>query len=230
MQKLTAQLTRLYLPADPAGGADTTRVIAIPFQRQRDSAEALHWERLCETANALQSQLGMPAPAVSIDGDQRFYLWLALEQPTPLAEARAFVAALHAAHFSDLLLAPDAGLAPALPPCLNQATDKWAAFIHPGMGASFAAEAGLEMAPPEAGQAAFLEGLHAAGAEQFAQAMRRLQPAAPAAVAATAPASLQATHAAIDDSLLLLKDATLEDIVRHLHAQNIEPTFRHLLP
>jgi hypothetical protein len=29
---------------------------------------------------------------------------------------------------------------------------------------------------------------------------------------------------------LLLRDATLEDIVRHLHAKNIEPTFRHLLP
>jgi hypothetical protein len=29
---------------------------------------------------------------------------------------------------------------------------------------------------------------------------------------------------------LLLKDATLEDIVRHLHGQNIEPTFRFLAP
>jgi hypothetical protein len=29
---------------------------------------------------------------------------------------------------------------------------------------------------------------------------------------------------------LLLKDATLEDIVRHLHSLGIEPTFRHVLP
>jgi hypothetical protein len=28
---------------------------------------------------------------------------------------------------------------------------------------------------------------------------------------------------------LLLKDATLEDIVKHLHALGIEPTFRHAL-
>jgi hypothetical protein len=28
---------------------------------------------------------------------------------------------------------------------------------------------------------------------------------------------------------LLLKDATLEDIVRFLHSKNIEPTFRHLI-
>jgi hypothetical protein len=29
---------------------------------------------------------------------------------------------------------------------------------------------------------------------------------------------------------LLLKDATLDDIIQHLHERNIEPTFRHLLP
>ena len=28
---------------------------------------------------------------------------------------------------------------------------------------------------------------------------------------------------------LLLKDASLEDIVRHLHAKHIEPTFRHII-
>lgn len=31
------------------------------------------------------------------------------------------------------------------------------------------------------------------------------------------------------DSRLLLKDATLEDIIQFLHQRNIEPTFRHLL-
>jgi hypothetical protein len=39
----------------------------------------------------------------------------------------------------------------------------------------------------------------------------------PAATSATAPG-------------LLLQDASLEDIVRWLHARHIEPTFRHRLP
>jgi hypothetical protein len=99
---------------------------------------------------------------------------------------------------------------PVLPPRLNPASGKWSAFIHPGMGASFAGDEGLEMQPPEAGQVALLESLESASPAQFAQALARLRPQGPAAEG------------------LLLKDATLEDIVRHLHAKNIEPTFRFL--
>jgi hypothetical protein len=88
------------------------------------------------------------------------------------------------------------------------------------MGASFADESGLDMAPPAAGQVAFLEGLDSIAPGQFAQALARLEaPAAP--VAAPPPPAADG---------LLLKDATLEDIVRVLHARGIEPTFRFTLP
>jgi hypothetical protein len=87
------------------------------------------------------------------------------------------------------------------------------------MGASFADESGLDMAPPAAGQVAFLEGLDSIAPGQFSAALARLDaPAAPAA----APAPPAADG-------LLLKDATLEDIVRALHARGIEPTFRFTL-
>jgi hypothetical protein len=91
------------------------------------------------------------------------------------------------------------------------------------MGASFADESGLDMAPPAAGQVAFLDGLDSITAEQFRDALARLVPAVPQAVA-PAPAR----DARVADGLLL-KDATLDDIVRHLHARNIEPTFRFML-
>jgi hypothetical protein len=117
-----------------------------------------------------------------------------------------------------------------LPPCLNGATGHWAAFIHPGMGASFADESGLDMAPPVAGQVAFLEGLDSITDEQFREALDRLAPMPPAPVAQHAEAVPPPRR---DDGIpdgLLLKDATLDDIVRFLHARNIEPTFRHVLP
>jgi hypothetical protein len=60
--------------------------------------------------------------------------------------------------------------------------------------------------------------LDALAAEPFA-----LQPSDHAP--AKAPSRTKAAPAG-----LLLKDATLEDIVRHLHGQNIEPTFRFLAP
>jgi hypothetical protein len=90
------------------------------------------------------------------------------------------------------------------------------------MGAALAEDLGLEMAPNESAQAAFLEKLDSISDEQFTHALRTLQrqhqaAPAPARPAAPTPASL------------LLKDATLEDIVRHLHAMGIEPTFRHVL-
>jgi hypothetical protein len=132
------------------------------------------------------------------------------------------------------------------------------------MGASFAEESGLEMAPPLAGQAGFLESLDSIDEMQFREALRKLeQRRAPAAAPTQAPAPAQAqaqaanepASSATADALaaepsnpprqartparassaapadgLLLKDATLEDIVRHLQERNIEPSFRFLTP
>jgi len=211
MQKLNAELTRLYL-APPTGG---TRSISLAFKRLAGDGEAGHWERLCQVANALQVELGLPAPAVSISGTGAFGLWLSLEKPVTEAQAQEFAGLLCAG--------ADADAAP-LPPFLDQASGKWAAFIHPGMGASFAGDEGLDIQPPEAGQVALLEGLESIGPAQFAQALEQLRRPGGAALQPSRPA-----HGAGDTpGELLLKDATLEDIVNFLHSKNIEPTFRFL--
>jgi hypothetical protein len=262
MEKLLAELTRLYLAPEGATrdalaqhvlGHQTlafklttadglTRALAIPFRKQAGAEEGHHWNRLCEVANALQAELGLPAPAVSINGASAFNLWLSFATPVPAGQAQDFLELLRTAWFPEVEIDPDAATAPVyLPPCLNPRSGKWAAFIHPGMGASFADESGLEMAPPLAGQAGFLEGLDSITEAQFAQAMRKLQQppgeatgaAAPAAdaQAAAAPANAaQAVAGAAPPAGLLLKDATLEDIVRFLQAKHIEPTFRFLTP
>lgn len=236
MEKLIAQLIRLYLMPGtvPAGleqhlrGQQTasvplvsneglSRAIVIDFPR---AGGERHWDQLCEVANALQEKLGLPAPAVSITSGSGFRLWLSLSEPLPVADVRRFLSLLRTAWFPDLLL--HASSAVELPPCLHRETGKWAAFIHPGMGASFAEEAGLEVAPPAAAQLAFLEGLESITPAQLREAMAAMHRPREAAPAAAAPAA--------PPDGLLLKDATLEDIVRHLHALNIEPSFRHLLP
>jgi len=261
MHKLIAELMRLYLPIGAltpellaqhlqgeqnvpvslTGSDGLTRAMMIPFRKPKGAHGDVHWTRLCEVANALQERLGLPAPAVSISGGDAYYLWLSLATPVPVEQAQLFLERLHHAYFPDAELAPDAAQAPvALPPCLHPRTGKWAAFIHPGMGVSFADEPGLEMMPPASGQAGFLEGLESIDEAQFAHAMACLKPEqdgvqanlalVPAAHApavdfalASAPAQNTSAHG------LLLKDATLEDIVRHLHERGIEPTFRHVL-
>jgi hypothetical protein len=284
MEKLIAELTRLYLAPEAVTrevlaqhilGHTTlaiklttadglTRALAIPFRKVFGDGETGHWERLCAVANALQAELGLPVPAVSIDGANAYRLWLSLETPVPADQAQDFLELLRQAYFPALELAPDAATAPVyLPPCLNPRSGKWAAFIHPGMGASFAEESGLEVAPPLAGQVGFLEGLDSIDEEQFRQALRKLeqrrppaaapgrapepvssepaatalaaelppQPAAPSQprTRSRAAAAAGASSPATPDGLLL-KDATLEDIVRFLHEKNIEPTFRFLPP
>jgi len=267
MKKLIAELMRLYLPAGAltpeqlarhlrgednvpvslTGSDGLTRALMIPFRKARGAQDDAHWTQLCEVANALQERLGLPAPAVSISGGDAYYLWLSLATPVPAEQAQAFLERLRDAYFPATELAPDATVAPvALPPCLHPRTGKWAAFIHPGMGASFADEPGLEMMPPSNGQAAFLEGLESIEEAKFANALALLQPQGdgPQASLALVPAvhepevEFMPAHASIPRAAaehgpadgLLLKDATLEDIVRHLHSLNIEPTFRHVLP
>ena len=104
----------------------------------------------------------------------------------------------------------------------------WAAFINPGMGASFADDLGLDMQPPVGAQTAFLEGLRSITAKELEHALEVLgnRPGADAGgMATTAPA---AAKAGATPAGLLLKDASIEDIVRHLQERNIEPTFRFL--
>ncbi|WP_051293971.1 hypothetical protein [Pseudoduganella violaceinigra] len=218
MNKLISELKRLY------GGASDgqTRSMCLGFTRLKDDGEAGHWDRLCAVANALQADLGLPAPAVSISGAGAYGLWLSLEKPVPAAQAQEFMELVRAAYCPEMKAAADLGSAPVvLPPGLNHVSGKWAAFIHPGMGASFAGDEGLEMQPPEAGQLGLLEGLKSIDAAQFAHALAQLRPFA-SSVPQPAPAGGVAPEG------LLLKDATLEEIVSFLHSKNIEPTFRFM--
>jgi hypothetical protein len=246
MQKLISELSRLYLqpgtlpaevleqqllghptvPVSLVTDDGMTRAVVIAFHKMPDGEEAQHWSLLCEVANALQAELGLPAPAVSISGSDGYKLWLSLATPAPTALVKQFLVLLRNTYFPNMPLSADDDIAVVkLPPCLHPRTGKWAAFIHPGLGASFADESGLEMAPPSAGQAALLEGLQSIKQAQFLHAIDVLKQSHGMVPMVGEPVSASAS--AIPG--LLLKDATLEDIVRYLHSKNIEPTFRHLI-
>ncbi|MES3025603.1 MAG: hypothetical protein V4857_28835 [Pseudomonadota bacterium] len=246
MQKLASELNRLYLPAAAmspewlaqriqgqaipgiglATEAGLTRAIVMAFDKLDDGDGAQHWEHLCTVANCLQTELGFPAPAVSISGANGFRLWLSLKTPVATSLVQEFVDLLRKAYVPEMAVQADAsGEAVEIPPCLQQSTGRWAAFINPGLGASFAEESGLEMAPPLAGQSALLGGLESIGDALFEQALQTLRPTHAAAPSATG----QSPARAAAPEGLLLRDATLEDIVSFLHSKNIEPTFRHLI-
>lgn len=116
-------------------------------------------------------------------------LWLSLAVAVPDDEARRFAELLCDRYCPGMALAPGVvETQVALQPGLQGASGKWAAFIYPGVGASFADDPGPAIPPPLAGQVGFLEGLESIGKGDFRQALAGLEPAF-AAPQLTSPAA-----------------------------------------
>lgn len=200
MNKLTTQLQRLYfLPdqpssartganSDPATGElmlvspdGMARTMLINFARPGD------WEQLAGLYQAVRDELELPAPIISISGQNGYRLWLSLAEPVPLALARRFLEALGRRYLAGipgekLEFLPAAGqpVVSERVPALHEATGKWSAFIDPSLGAMFVDEPGLEMAPNMDRQAEILAGAKSIDAAEFKRALGQLEtPAAP---------------------------------------------------
>src|SRR6185369_14439277 len=162
MNKLMTQLHRLYVLPDQAGEISDpandelllvspdgmARTMVAKFERPAD------WEQLAGLYQALQDELDLPAPIISISGHQGYRLWLSLAEPVPVALARRFLEALRRSYLAgipdeklELLPATGQPVASALWPAQDKQTGKWSAFIDPSLGAMFIDEPGLEMAP-----------------------------------------------------------------------------------
>ena len=163
-------------------GADgLSRAMVIKFNRPGD------WERVANLYQAVQEELDLPAPAVSVSGRQGYRLWFSLAEPLPVAQVRRFLKALSAHYLADIpvadiefLLGTDMpastgqGLVQ-LVPAPNALTGKWSAFIDPSLGSMFIDEPGLEMAPALDKQAGILAGLESIKPVDFQRALEHLQ-------------------------------------------------------
>ena len=193
MNKLFAELQRLYfLPAQALQDLDAdsepdaiklaeqggmVRAMVLGFER------AVDWEHAATLYQAVQEDLELPAPAVSVSGSEGYQLWFSLAEPVPAERARLFLNALHRTYLHDVRPAhlrfwPDADASlPAepsvlkLPPALHETTGNWSAFIDPGMGSMFIEEPGLGMAPTMDRQADLLAGLKSMKTNAFERAL-----------------------------------------------------------
>lgn len=162
-------------------GADgLSRAMVIKFNQSGD------WERVAGLFQAVQEELDLPAPAVSVSGHQGYRLWFSLAEPLPAEQARRFLKALYDQYLADvpaadIELLPDVdaeastgrGLTQ-LVPAQNGQTGKWSAFIDPSLGSMFIDEPGLEMAPSLDKQAAILAGQESIKAVDFQRALNLL--------------------------------------------------------
>ena len=167
MKRLIEELQRLFLwPGQEVPGlapclagrgtarleqvdeAGRVRLLVLEFSRGGD------WEAAARLYGALQQELELPPPALAVSARAGFQLWFSLAVPVPVAEARRFLEGLRCRYLADLVpdrlrdFAGQQGAAPLeLVPACDPSSGKWSAFIDPGLGAMFAAEAGLDMAP-----------------------------------------------------------------------------------
>ncbi|MEK8050003.1 hypothetical protein AACH10_07120 [Ideonella sp. DXS22W] len=187
MSRLHAELQRLYglaLPDGPAPGATPTpdpdpaagqRLLVLGLSRPAD------WSRLQPLWQAVQDGLGLPAPAIVIDGQAGMQLWLALARPVPADQARAFVDGLRRRHLADvpdsrltLRPGPDASAPPLTVPGGQVQPEQWSAFVAPDLAPMFSETPWLDLAPPPEGQAELLARLQPASAEVFERACATL--------------------------------------------------------
>lgn len=195
MEKLFAELSRLYLPASLkpdqeaalartlAGGPPSAlnlvgsngmvRTLVIVVGRGSD------WEAVAALCTGLQTDLGWPAPAIAVAPDSGYQVWLSLAAPIALAEAGEVLQALRRKYLPDVpvsrlrclpgLAAGEQSIPPV--PAFHAESGRWSAFIDPGMGSMFKDECGLDLAPNLERQADMLAGLASIQATSLQQAI-----------------------------------------------------------
>ena len=205
MHRLPLELHRLYVP-DLAGGADQdpddaslvdtdgrVRAMVLALARPAD------WAALSKVWHGVQADLDLPAPAIAVAGQDGYQLWFSLATPLPAVQAAAFLEALRLRYLGDIpphrvalmptldALAMQPVRHARLVPALQAGGGLWSAFVAPDLAAVFADEPWLDLPPNLDGQAGLLARLGCIQAADFQQALQRLRPAAPPALAVPAP-------------------------------------------
>lgn len=217
MTRLNTELQRLFAlpePPDPARSAagldapagltaattphaanSPVRAGVLGLSRPAD------WDRLRQVWQAVQQDLGLPAPAIAINGLDGLQLWFAMAEPVPAAQAHGFLHGLRQQHLGDV---PDSRVQ--IHPAAGQADSTWAtealpgrqvrpgqwsAFVAPDLAPVFADEPWLDVHPTAEGQAELLTRVQRITPDAWAQACARL---AQAQVAAPVPTPTQARH------------------------------------
>lgn len=218
MTRLDTEFRRLYLSTDADWVDAHGRVRAAVLEVARPA----DWQALSAVWRGVQAELGLPEPAVAVNGRDGLQLWFSLAQPVPMGQAQAWLDGLRRRYLAELPLArlgllprpaadggaPDWALAEAVRH-QQPRDDCWAAFIAPDLAAVFADTPWLDLPPGAEGQADRLGGLRSIAPAAFEALLAEWTvgdgPASPAAAPSPAPsqaplpaASPEATPPATD--------------------------------
>lgn len=159
------------------------RALVIGFER------GSHWEQVVALCQAVQEELALPAPAISVSVEDGYQIWFSLTEPVPLLQACEFLGGLRRKYLPDIsasrikfrpgieehVNAVSQRVLP-LMQVIKEPVERWSAFIDPSMGSMFIDEPWLEMAPNLDKQAAMLAGVESIRMEDFLRALSIMQP------------------------------------------------------
>ena len=188
MNKLESELQRLYClpeqeaPSSKSDGHPAINLIsATGFARccVISVEKGADWEQVAALYQGVQADLELPAPAISVSGNEGYQIWFSLAEPVQLQWARDFMAGLSGKYLSEIKTtklnfrpAGDAELrVVSMVPARLNAADGWSAYIDPTMGSMFAEETWLPMAPSPDKQAGMLAGLKSITTTEFQRAL-----------------------------------------------------------
>lgn len=212
MTRLHDELDRLFHPpaTDPAVGTGLfdadgrTRALVLAI------GAPPAWAPLAAVWSGVQVELGWPAPAIAVDGQDALQLWFPLAAPVDAGTAQAVLDALRRRFLADVpaarvRLLPDAatGGSPrhAAPvPAAQPGGDRWSAFVAPDLAPLFADTPWLDLPPGDAAQARILAGIGCVTPAQVDAVLRPPAPSTPASAEAEADAVADAPAGAADPS------------------------------
>lgn len=243
MDELIAQLQRLYLPDTPAaalttmlrGESEASVDLVGPGGLVRALVIELDsgfWTQAAQLYEGVQTELDLPAPAVSVSGGKAYGLWFSFATAVPLARAAAFAEGLRQHYLAEVpttrvTLHPQAPLK--LVPA-HQGDGRWSAYIDASLGSMFVDEPWLEMAPSPHKQAELLAGQASIKPDVLERALGILQPAATSAPAYTPTGETDGVHQEpVGFLLAIMNDAAVDTGLRIEAAKALLPYFRKAL-
>ncbi|MDI1243992.1 MAG: hypothetical protein PSV24_01155 [Rhodoferax sp.] len=234
MDRLQTELHRLYLPlaASSEGQYDPGETVRLIDADGRVRAMVVQlaqhagWNGMAALWQGVQSDFGLPAPAVAVSGVNGYQLWLSMAEPVPLAQALAFLEALRLRYLAGIdprhiRMAPQANESAAPTqsirrvPSVQGESGRWSAFVAPGLAGMFADEPWLDMAPGTDAQAKLLASLKSIQPAEFQQALDQLRPADAPPHRASASVAANTAHDSQDPKRFLL--AVMNDPANELH-------------
>lgn len=179
MNRLDTEHQRLFASDPDATAEGRLRHLVLAVCGPAD------WAPLSAVWRGVQADLGLPAPAIAVNGVDAFELWFSLADPVPADTAAAFLDGLCARYLGEVAPArrccwpssdPGLQVEPSRVPQLQAETGRWSAFVAPDLAAVFGDDPSLDIPPGDEAQADLLSRLRPVTRAEFQIALARLTP------------------------------------------------------